>query len=140
MRFVLLVSALILGFAPQAAAQDGPYRGAAPAIEVSTPIGGFTVREGEIGFRELVRPPYRFRPGFLYEYQDRCRQTRCLVDVRSLRDGRFVTRIDAPRVPRWMIEVEREPSDLGPPEEQPNEAPPEEEPPGEDGLVGEPPD
>jgi hypothetical protein len=140
MRFVVLVSALILGFAPQAAAQDGPYRRGAPAIEVSTPIGGFTVREGEIGFRELVRPPYRFRPGFLYEYQDRCRQTRCLVDVRSLRDGRFVTRIDAPRVPRWMIEVEREPPDIGPPEEEPGEAPPAEEPPREDGLVGEPPD
>src|SRR5262245_13840439 len=66
MRIVLLVSALILGFTSQASAQDGTYRRPAPTIEVTTPIGGFAVREGEIGFTELVRPPYRFRPGFLY--------------------------------------------------------------------------
>jgi hypothetical protein len=117
MRFAILTVVMLFGLAGGAGAQDGHYRRAA-RIEVRTPIGDFTVREGEVGFTELVRRPYSFRPGFLYEYQNRCRGARCLVEVRSLRDGRLVGRIDAPRAPRWLIEVGREPTDMGPPAER----------------------
>ncbi|MGE0828899.1 MAG: hypothetical protein AB7O04_06045 [Hyphomonadaceae bacterium] len=103
MRIAVFSCALVLAAVWPLAAKTQDWRS---EIEVSTPVGGFSVRPDEPGFADLRAAPFFFRPGFLYEYQDRCRRGRCLVDVIRLSDGRWVAEISAPRAPRWLIETE----------------------------------
>lgn len=123
MSFKPILAAAFLGcaslaaIATPAAAQDARYgaysdgyrdwRGPRP-ITIGTPRGDFRFDSSDRAYYRLTAAPYFFRPGYRYEYTDRCDRQGCTVLVFRGRDPRPIDRIYAPMLPRWVSYAPRD--------------------------------
>src|SRR5690349_1807906 len=106
--FAAALAALTLATAGAASAQDyrrgdrdrGWDRGFVPGMEITIRKDGRTMQfdRDDRMFYRLMERPYRFTPGFTYQYTDRCNRQGCVAFVFDGRHRRPVDRIFAPHL------------------------------------------
>lgn len=93
-----------IGYAARDWRGDRDWRGGPgrlrPALTVVTHRGALSLRRDDRLFWIFASAPYYFRPGFTYDYTDRCNRRGCLVNVYRGHSYRLVDRIFAPHPPR----------------------------------------
>jgi len=77
---------------------DGPRRWR-PSLTLVTHRGAVSLQRDDRLFHILTDAPYYFRPGFTYEYSDRCNRRGCMVNVYRGHSPRPIDRIFAPHAP-----------------------------------------
>jgi len=78
--------------------RDGPRRWQ-PSLTLVTQRGAVSLQRNDRLFYVLTDAPYYFRPGFTYEYTDRCNRRGCMVNVYRGHQMRPIDRIFAPHAP-----------------------------------------
>lgn len=70
-----------------------------PSLTLVTQRGAVSLQRDDRLFHVLTGAPYYFRPGFTYEYTDRCNRRGCMVTVYRGHQMRPIDRIFAPHAP-----------------------------------------
>jgi hypothetical protein len=78
--------------------RGGPRRWR-PSLTLVTHRGAVSLQRDDRLFHVLTDAPYYFRPGFTYEYTDRCNRRGCIVNVYRGHQWRPIDRIFAPHAP-----------------------------------------
>ncbi len=91
---------------PRGDVRGGPdWRRSRPSLTIVTQRGAMNLQRDDRLFYAFTAAPYYFRPGFTYQYTDRCNPRGCLVNVYRGHSEYRVDRIFAPFPPRLRADA-----------------------------------